>query len=83
MLFINCDNVTGLSINSYRKPHSLAGDIGDLAEAYQIGLNCVCPLEGAEATLCDGFYWQGSDITSHTIEDIYNFIQDWRENNGQ
>ena len=63
-LFLNYDDQTGLSINTYRLPHAMAGDIGDLVTDGVLGHQCVtCPLDGAYEAL----------------EEVHNFITEYHK----
>ncbi len=75
--FINYDVNAGLSINTFRKPGAAVGDIADLAAAFQSqDENVVCSLEGAKEALTSMDYFQGAEISTETLESIYEFIQD-------
>lgn len=88
MMFINYNaNTDTFSINSYRITGAIGCyDIGDFAEECQAG-HCATMFCGYDfipstaAVLCDGEYWQGSDITQDTLETIYNFLMEYVQDN--
>lgn len=71
--FINYDQHTGLSIETFRNPSASIGDITDLVEAVKNGdESVVCQLEGAKDALEDGSIWQDDDQSA--LEEVHDFI---------
>lgn len=79
-MFINFSTISGLSINTYRKPEAIAcDDVGELIEEMKRGHDAVCDLSGAKDLLEDGAYWNGSDVTPEDLEVVHALICDYEE----
>ena len=50
-MFINYDPMTGVSVNSFRKPAAESGDLDDLLSAMADGNSACCNLQGAASEL--------------------------------
>ena len=74
--FINYNAHTNeISIKTYRQPQGYAhDDVGGLVEGIVAEQFGCCPLQGAKATLEDGFYWQSSNATQDILEAVHNAI---------
>lgn len=71
--FINYDQHTGLSIDTFRNPSATVGDITDLVEAVKNGNeSIVCQLEGAKGALEDGSIWQDDD--QDALEEVHDLV---------
>ena len=71
-MFINYDENTGLSINTYRHPGGYANsDVAGLVDDILAGHTGCCPLEGAIAVLEDGGMWAGSNATPALLEELH------------
>lgn len=71
--FINYDQHTGLSIDTFRNPSASIGDITDLVEAVKNGdESVVCHLEGAKDALEDGMIWGDGD--QEALEEVHDLI---------
>lgn len=71
--FINYDQHTGLSIDSYRNPSATVGDITDLIAAVKSEDESItCQLEGAKAALEDGSIWQDDD--QDALEEVHDLV---------
>lgn len=76
-MFINFNRNTGLSLNSYRNPSALAGDVSDILYAIENDGACItCDLEEAKDALEDDHYLSDMNITQETIEELRQFIVD-------
>lgn len=74
-MFINFCTISGLSINTFRKPEAIAcDDVGELIEEMKKGHDAVCDLAGAKDLLEDGAYWNGSDVTAEDLEEVHALI---------
>ena len=73
--FLNYDVTTGLSIDTFRRPGSSYGTIGDVVEAYEAQNECVCcDLDGAADALCDGEYLKSVNASQESVEAVYDFL---------
>jgi hypothetical protein len=75
--FINYSENTGISIDTSRAPDATATDIGDIASALtnysRESLTCSLDDE-TTALLSDGSYWSGFDVSTGTLEAIYELV---------
>ena len=74
--FINFGPVSGVSINTYRKPEGSANDdVRGLVEDIRANRAGCCDLEGAKAALEDGSLW--SDDDQETLELLHDVIRNF------
>ena len=74
-LFINYNRLEGLSIDSYRKPNAVVGDIVDLATAMTtLDEDVSCQLEGAVDALEDDSIWKDTGVSQKMLEELYSYI---------
>ena len=78
-LFINFDSMKGITINTHRNNGNF-GEITDFVDDYQDEIHCCCPLDGAKEALEDGALWQGSSVTTETLEAIHAAITFFEDN---
>ena len=78
-LFINFNSLKGITINTYRNSGNY-GEITEFVDDYQEGIDCCCPFDGAKNALEDGHLWQGSLVTTETLEDIHHAITFFEDN---
>jgi len=74
--FINLDATGNLSIDPWRRPDALVGDIGDVAEALLDvpGWAVCCGLEGAKDALEDGEYLAHLSTSTEAVETLHALI---------
>lgn len=73
--FINFDPMTGVSINTFRKPEgSMNDDVRGLVEDIRANCAGTCDLDGAKAALEDGSLW--SDDDQETLELVHAAIRE-------
>ena len=71
--FINYDQHTGLSIDTFRDPSATVGDITDLVAAVKSEDESItCQLEGAKDALEDGSIWGDGD--QDALEEVHDLI---------
>lgn len=74
--FINFDPMSGVSIDTFRKPEGSANDdVRGLVEDIHADRPGCCDLDGAKAALEDGSLW--SDDDQKTLELLHSAIRDF------
>lgn len=74
--FINYTPMTGVTIDSYRKPEgSFNDDVRGLVDDVRAGRPGCCDLDGALAALEDGSLWTDED--QEAIESVHAAIKDF------
>lgn len=66
-----------LSVNTYRAPNAAVGELGDvlLAHSKSSGEMICCSIDDDTIDLLESStYWQGSDVTSDSVETAYDLI---------
>ncbi len=78
-MFINYCPQMGISINSYRKPAAICGELSDVLEAIKKDSNHAycCDLDGAADALCNGEYLSKIDVSQDTVEYLYETIKSY------
>lgn len=74
--FINFAPMTGVSINTFRKPEGYANDdVRGLVEDIRANRAGTCDLDGAKAALEDGSLW--NDDGQEALELLHSAISDF------
>lgn len=66
-----------VSVNTHRKANAYVTDFDDIVISASTGSDetLVCALDGNELDILDnGSYWNGSDASQGTLDELYNLI---------
>ena len=84
-LFLNYSKNDGLTINSYRAPDAIVGDLWDVVEALEnIGptTSCSIDIDDAIITLEKEPNLVAYNVTYNAIETVHTFISDYSKKAG-